>query len=128
MKCYNADDLHSLLLHAEIKPLKGKIANQEYQNLWRFSRDKSQLIWSELLIKNEKFYNKDGFIDVEYLSDKNIYRRKPLPKGRPREINTKEHRRTVRLDDALMEQLAEYCKVHGCDESEAIRVAIKRLK
>jgi hypothetical protein len=127
MKCYNADDLRDLILTSEIKPKKGKISNEEYQKLWSSSKDKSQAIWSDLLIKNEKFYIKDGYFDVEYLPEKNIYRRKLLPKGRPRGDNNKGNRVTVRLDDLLIKKLDEYCAAHGCDESEAIRIAISKL-
>lgn len=127
MKCENWKDLQNLIIQSEIMPQKNKISKEEYLKLWNESTSKAQKIWEKLLELNKKFYNKDKYLDIEYLSDKNIYRRKPLGRGRPKEADNKDFRLTVRLDKYSMDKLIKYCQTKNISESEAIRQAIQML-
>jgi hypothetical protein len=130
MRCEDYKELQNLILDLEVKPLRRKIPNSEYQELWSGSSDKAKQIWEELLEKNKKFYKKDGYLEIEYLSYKKIYRRKPLSKGQPKksEDDIKDKRLTIRINSELQEILNNYCQTFNVTESEAIRRAIQDLR
>lgn len=125
-KCKNASDIRIMIKENELKPLKGRISKEEYNRIWLESREKSETIWLKLLEKNKKFFERDGYIEVEYLGN-GKYRRKPLPKGQPLKEEKKDKRIIVRLDAELEEKLKEYCEKNNISVSEAIRKAIKYL-
>lgn len=130
MRCETYKDLDNFILQSEVKPLRGKISKEEYQNLWSSSTDKAKELWQELLSKNEKFFRKDGYLDIEYLSDKKVYRRIPLKRGQPAKEDKikKDKKVTIRLDDELEEILNDYCQTNNIKPSEAIRKAILKLR
>lgn len=127
MKCENWKDLQDLIIQSEIMPLKYNLSKDEYLKLWNESTNKAQKIWKKLLDVNQKFYDKDKYLDIEYLSDKKIYRRKSLSRGRPKKTDNKETRITIRLDKNHIEKLKKYCQTKNISESEAIRQAIQML-
>ena len=128
MRCESWEQLKDLIINKEIKPQRGKIDGVEYQKIWSSSGEKARDLWEQLIKKNEKFFLRDGYLDIEYLSDKNNYRRILLSKGRPKQEQTKDKRITIRLDSGLQEILNNYCQTNNINESEAIRIAIHELK
>jgi hypothetical protein len=109
------------------KPKNSK-ENEQYRKEWAETTEKAKMLWEELIVKNKKFYERDRFLNIEYLSDKNQYRRKPLAKGRPKKESVKENRITIRMDEEIVEILNNYCQTNNISESEAIRRAIMKLK
>lgn len=128
MRITNINELETFIINSEVRPLRGKIAKEEYQILWRSTGQRAKEVWQDLINKNSKFYNKDKYLDIEYLSDKKQYRRIKLSKGRPKEEKTKDKRVTIRLDTELANILDDYCKKNNKSESEAIRKAIYNLQ
>jgi|GEM_PF-1579629 hypothetical protein len=127
MKCENHKDLQTLMLK-QIEKTKNSKGKEQYQKGWADITENAKMLWEELLIKNKRFYERDRFLNIEYLSDKKQYRRKPLAKGRPRKESVKERRITVRMDEKIVEILNEFCQTNNISESEAIRRAIMTLK
>lgn len=127
MKCESWRDLETLIINSEIKPLKNKIDSMEYQRKWAGAREKAQELWQELLEKNKKFFEKYGYLDIEFINGK--YRRRPMSKGQPQKEESikKDRKIVIRLDDELEEKLINYCNKHNVNISEAVREAIRRL-
>jgi hypothetical protein len=88
----------------------------------------SEKLWNEIIKKNKKYYERDGYLNIEYLSDKKLYRRKPFTKGRPKKVSIKQKRITIRMDEEVSNILNSYCQTNNISESEAIRRAIMTLK
>ena len=133
MKCSNIDDLHDLVLNCEVKQQrrrisKGEITGEEFHKLWSSSNERAIKEWQQLLDKNKNFFDKYNYLDIEYVEGNKTYRRIPLSKGRPKEINTKNIRISIRLDNELQEILNDYCMTNNLNSSDAIRIAIKMLK
>lgn len=133
MQCYDFNDFKTMVLKNISKEYRNKVtlgtlSKEEYLKIRTEASENAQKLWEQLIQKNEKFYKKDDYLDIEYLADKNIYRRVPLKKGRPKQEEKKENRVTVRLDKELQDILDKYCEVKGKKESEAIRDAIMELK
>lgn len=126
MKCENYKDFQILMLKQIPKPKNSK-EKEQYQKEWVETTEKAQKLWEELLDKNKKFYERDRFLNIEYMSDKKQYRRKPLTKGRPKKQSVKENRITIRMDKEITEILNNYCQTNNMSESEAIRRAIMNL-
>lgn len=91
-KCKSASDIRIMIKENELRPLKGRISKEEYIKLWLDSEETAKRIWQHLLKKNEKFFNKYGYLEIEYIGN-GKYRRKPLPKGQP----PKEHKKEKEL-------------------------------
>lgn len=127
MKCESYKDLQTLMLK-QIPKNKNSQEKEQYQKEWIETTEKAQKLWEELLSKNKKFYERDKFLNIEYLPDKKQYRRKPLAKGRPKQDSVKEKRITIRVDEETKEILNDYCQTNNISESEAIRRAIMNLK
>ena len=127
MKCESYKDLQILMLKQIPKPKNSK-EKEQYQKEWVDTTEKAQKLWEELLDKNKKFYERDKFLSIEFLSDKKQYRRKPLAKGRPKKQSIKESRITIRIDEETKGILMDYCQTNNVSESEAIRRAIINLK
>jgi len=133
MRCESFNDFRDMIVR-NIKTLHrnkvtlGTLTIEEYRELKDKALEKAQDQWEQLLKKNDKFYKKDGFLDIEYLADKNVYRRVPMGKGRPKQEQTKDKRITIRLDEELIKILNKYCQTNNVTESEAIRKAIQQLK
>ena len=127
MKCENYKDLQTLMLKQIPKP-KNSQEKERYQKEWVDITEKAQKLWEELLDKNKKFYERDKFLNIEYLPGKKQFRRKPLAKGRPKKESVKENRITIRMDEETKENLSNYCQTNNVSESEAIRRAIINLK
>jgi hypothetical protein len=127
MKCVNNKDLQTLMINQILKPKNNK-EKEQYQKEWVETTEKAKKLWEELLDKNKKFFERDGFLYIEYLSDKKQYRRKPLAKGRPRKQSVKEKRITIRIDEEIKGILHYYCQTYNVTESEAIRRAILSIK
>lgn len=127
MKCESYKDLQTLMLK-QIPKHKNSQEKERYQKEWIETMGKAQKLWEELLVKNKKFYERDKFLNIEYLPDKKQYRRKPLAKGRPKQDSIKEKRITIRMDEKTKEILNDYCQTNNISESEAIRRAIMNLK
>lgn len=125
-RCEGFRDLENLMLRQLERP-KHK---EEYAEALRVRQEvisKAPELWKELVKKNEKWFKQEGYLDIEYLSDKNTYRRKPLERGRPKKRETMGKRITIRLDAELEEILNKYCQTNNITESEAIRRAIDNL-
>jgi hypothetical protein len=127
MKCETYKDLQTLMLKQIAKPKNSK-EKEQYQKEWAETTEKAKMLWEELIVKNKKFYERDRFLIIEYLSDKKQYRRKPLAKGRPKKETVKEKRITIRMDEETVEILNNYCQINNVSESEAIRRAVMKLK
>jgi len=127
MKCESYKDLQTLVLKQIPKPKNSK-EKEKYQKEWAETTEKAEKLWGELLNKNKKFFERDGFLYIEYLSGKKRYRRKPLAKGRPKKQSVKDSRITIRMDKEISEILNNYCRTKNMSESEAIRRAIMNLK
>jgi hypothetical protein len=127
MKCESYKDLQTLILKQIPKP-KNSEEKEQYQKEWVETTEKAQKLWGKLVDKNKKFYEHDKFLNIEYLSGKKQYRRKPLAKGRPTKQSIKERRITIRIDEETKGILMDYCQTSNVSESEAIRRAIMNLK
>jgi len=136
MRCESFDDFKTMILQNNIKlnrlnrekVRQGTLSQEQYDQTKQDALEKAHKQWEQLLKKNDKFYKKDGYLDIEYLADKNIYRRVPMGKGRPKQEQTKDKRVTIRLDEELIKILNKYCQTNNVTESEAIRKAIQQLK
>lgn len=132
MICKEWDDLRVFMIKCEVEPLRElvrseELSKEEYISKFRDCESKAKELWGKLVESNIKFFNKDKFLDIEYLSDKKTYRRKPLSRGRPSVKEKKDNRITIRLNDNEMKILENYCRTKNMSESKAVRYAIRRL-
>jgi len=127
MECKNYKDLQVLILK-QIQKTGNSKEKEHCQKEQVVTTEEAKRLWETLLEKNKKFYDRDGFLHIEYLSDKKQFRRKPLAKGRPKKESVKGKRITIRIDDEITEILNNYCQTNNTSESEAIRRTILTLK
>lgn len=124
MKCESWYDLHNLILDNEVRPLKNKVSKEQFQKLWVDSGDRAKNEWQKLKQKNSRYFDLDGFIDIEFF--KGRYRRVPMHRGRPKKENKKSNRVTIRLDDDLAYRLNKYCQTNNINPSEVAREALEK--
>ena len=126
MKCENYKDLQVLILKQIPKP-KNNREKEHYQKEQVVTTEKAKMLWEELLDKNKKFYERDGFLNIEYLSDKKQYRRKPLAKGRPKKESVKEKRITIRMDHEITEILNNYCQTNNKERNDYMEAIFTQI-
>ncbi|MGI9862871.1 hypothetical protein SDD30_15945 [Moorella naiadis] len=137
-RCHTSEDLLRLLL----QQLPGQFVQVGNQTVVRHLTEEEKrrrvetrqrleeeapALWAGLVRENERFYRRDGYLDVE-LDKKGRPRRKPLGRGRPRAPQPKKKTITVRLDQATFDKLQDYCKTKNILASEAVRRAVRLLR
>jgi|LSQX01.2.fsa_nt_gb hypothetical protein len=114
MKCKNIDDFLVLYRKHYDKKYYKNHPNEDWTS-------GATIIWDSLVKQNRVFFEKHGYIDIEFNPDKNEYFRIKLPKGRPPKDNNMDNRICIRLDDHTMEQLNILCRTKNKTQSEVIR-------
>lgn len=133
MRCENKGDLKDLIIKSELYPLGqrvklGEVTKEEYQRQWVSTDDKAIELWDKLIEKNNKLYAKYGYLDIEYVESKNIYRRQPMKRGQPTKEVKKDIKVSIKLDAKEMKLLENYCTKKNITKSKAIRELINGLK
>jgi len=128
-RCYTSEYLRDLMYKTELTELRIKVKNntltkEEYYKAQFSIKDKSVIIWQQLKEKNQKFFDRDGYIDIEYLKDKKQYARVKLGRGQPKKDIKKDNIIHIRLSDEEQELLNNYCNTNNITPSNAIRSLI----
>lgn len=89
--------------------------------------DDANVIWQKIIKQNKNFFDKHGYIDINYNLETKKYHRKKLSKGRPKKDKAYKQIVSFRIDDDAKMALNNYCKKHNISMTKAINMAIKGL-
>lgn len=77
---------------------------------------------------DKSFFEKNGYIEIEYNETTNNVTIAKRQKGRPTSKNSASKNTSVRLTDEKLNQIDTYCKNHNIDNrSQFIKIAIDAL-
>ena len=98
--------------------------------LQKYNKD-MKIAWQVLMDREIEFYERDGFIDVEYRKKavKNKFARVKGPKGRPTKDCYESFNNTInfKVNDAQYSKLKNFCVANKVNISDALRAFVETL-